>query len=159
MKKINILLTSVVLMTTLFVGTTEAGYIEPGSESEPLVSKTYVDKMKVEIDNKIREISNNSGNNSGGGTQGTSEEFQVIELKKGQTLTADASAEIIVRSGTVTALGSKDGGISNITEGKDLQTGDQIKLNHLIIIPRTDGRGIQVKSDGTFIMIKGRYKL
>ena len=172
MKKINILLTSAVLMTTLFIGTTEAGYIEPGSESDPLVSKTYVDKKNnevkasldsnatklAEMQKSIEHIMINGGNNSGGASQGTSEEFKVIELKEGQTIIADASTEIIVRSGTVTVIGSKNGGISDITEGIDLQTGDQIKLNHLLIIPRSDGRGLQVQTDNTFIMIKGKYR-
>ena len=31
-------------MTTIFMSTQKAGYIEPGSEEDPLVSKTYVDK-------------------------------------------------------------------------------------------------------------------
>lgn len=134
MKKLNIFLTSAILMTTLFIGTTEAGYIEPGSESDPLVSKTYVD-------NKNNEM-----------------KFRVVELNKGQTIIAEGGAEIIVRTGTVNAIGSTAGGISDITEGEDLLTGDQIKLNHLLLIPRSDGRGLQVKTDNTFIMIKGNYK-
>lgn len=172
MKKINVLLTSAILMTTIFIGTTEAGYIEPGSESDPLVSKTYVDKQNNEVktnldsnttkiaqlEKNIEDLIRNGGGNSGGGNQGTSEEFKVIDLKKGQTIIAEASTEIIVRSGEVTAIGSKEGGLSDITEGIDLQTGEQIKLNHLLIVPRSDGRGIQINTDKTFIMIKGRYR-
>lgn len=180
MKKINIVLTSAVLMSTLLVSTTEAGYIEPGSETDPLVSKSYVDKKDEDIKNisnlntnKIENIEKNvetiksdieilrndinNQNNSNENTTSTSETFKAIELKKGQVLIAEESTEIIVRSGTANAIGSENGGISDITEGKDLKSGEEIKSNHLLIIPRSDGRGIEVKSNGTFIMIKGRY--
>lgn len=166
MKKINVFLTSAVLMTTLFIGTTEAGYIEPGSESDPLVSKTYVDnknnEVKVNSDSNTKRLAEIEKNieeikNSGGG-QGTGEKFKVLELKKGQTIIAEDGTEIIIRTGTVNAIGGIAGGISDITEGKNLETGEKIKLDHLLIIPRSDGRGFQVKSDRAFVMIKGRYK-
>lgn len=169
MKKINIIAASTILITTLFAGTTQAGYIEPGSELDPVVTQSYVDKKfdeikKDSISNKgkieqlekdIEGISKDSGNNN----QITADVFKVVELKKGQTLTAGESTEIIIRSGNVTAIASKNGGISDITQGKDLQTGDKIDLNHLLIIPRSDGRGIEVNLDGTFIMIKGKYEI
>lgn len=182
MKKLNIVLTSAILMTTILVSTTEAGYIEPGSETDPLVSKSYVDKKteeaksisvlntsKIEnieknvetIKTDIKNIKNdiNDQNNSNESTTSTGEKFKVLELKKGQVIIAEESTEIIVRTGTVNAIGNKNDGISDITEGVDLKTGEQIKLNHLIIIPRSDGRGIEVKSNSTFIMIKGRYSV
>lgn len=172
MKKTNIIVTSGVLVLTLFASSSQAGYIEPGSESDPLVSKSYVEqkfnevkknsdlnqdkleKMQKDIEKIVEDNKNNTG-----GNQGSAEVFEVLELKKGQTIIADESAEIIVRSGTVTAIGSANGGLSDITEGNDLVTGDQVDLNHLLIVPRTDGRGIQVKGSIAFVMVKGKYRI
>ncbi len=153
-KKIYIMATGVVLMTTLFAVTTEAGYTNPGSESDPIVSKTYVDKKVTELKNDIANIKPGS---TGGSSQASSEVFVVLELKKGDTIIAKESTEIIVRSGEVHAIGSVNGGLSDITEGTDLKTGQIIKPNHLLISARDDGRGISVKSGDTFIMIKGKY--
>lgn len=172
MKKTNIILTSAILMSTVFMSTSQAGYIEPGSEADPLVSKTYVDKgfndakknsdinkekleaMEVKLDKALAENQNQNNNN-----QNSSEKFKVLELKKGETILAEESTEIIVRSGVVNAVASENGGLSDITQGVDLKSGNQIKINHLIIVPRSDGRGIEVKSNDTFIMIKGGYKI
>ena len=98
-------------------------------------------------------LENNPNNQNAG------EKFKVLELKKGETILAEESTEIIVRSGVVNAVGSENGGLSDITQGVDLKSGQQIKVNHLIIVPRSDGRGIEVKSNDTFIMIKGGYKI
>lgn len=171
MKKLNIIVTSAVLMTTLFVGASEAGYIEPGSEADPLVSKSYVEKkfnqvknssdsnqIKLEeIEKNIENILENNGNNNESGNVVASENFKVVELKEGQTIIAEENTEIIVRSGRVSAIAGIRGGISDITGGIDLQTGDEVSLNHHLLIPRSDGRGIEVMSNGTFIMIKGKY--
>ena len=165
MKKINVIVTSAILMTTLFVGASEAGYIEPGSETDPLVSRSYVEKKFDEVKNisasnkkKIEEVEEalkNNGNNNE--NISSSENFSVLELKKGQTIIAEKNAEIIIRSGKVEAIAGESGGISDLTEGLDLQSGDEIALNHHLLIPRSDGRGIEVINDDTFIMIKGNF--
>ncbi len=178
MKKTNIIITSAILLSTVFMSTSQAGYVEPGSEADPLVSKTYVDKgfsdakknsdinkeklekieQKMEkleaMEAKLDKALENNPNNQNAG-----EKFKVLELKKGETILAEESTEIIVRSGVVNAVGSENGGLSDITQGVDLKSGQQIKVNHLIIVPRSDGRGIEVKSNDTFIMIKGGYKI
>lgn len=169
-KRMYVIATGMAVIATLITTTGEAGYIDPGSESDPIVSKTYVDKkvndLKQSLDiilqkttKDIESIKESNKNNVGENVQGVSEAFKVIELKKGEIIMADESSEIIVRSGVVHAIGSKNGGLSDITEGIDLQTGQQIKSNHLLIIPRSDGRGIEVKSNDTFVMIKGKYKI
>lgn len=166
-KKIYMMATGMVLMTTLFVATSQAGYIDPGSESDPIVSKTYVDKkineLKSGLDLKLEKVTKDidaiveNNKNNGGSGQAVSETFEAINLKKGEIIIADASTEIILRAGAVNAIGSKNGGLSDITGATDLQTGQEIKLNHLLIVPRSDGRGIEVKSNSAVIMIKGKY--
>ena len=147
---------------------------EPGSEADPIVTLSFVDKkieqikyyidssLKIsrqdiddfaakleEMDALVKELEKKVEN---------SLTFEVIEMKKGQSLIADEGAEIIVRSGKSTAIYGQKGGLSDITSAKDLQRGEAIELNHMLIASRGDGRG--VKADSTvFLIIKGGYIL
>ena len=67
--------------------------------------------------------------------------------------------ELILRSGEATAVGNIDGdGVSDVTLGVDLKMGEKINRNHLLIVPRKDGRGIVAKTD-SWIMVKGKYEI
>ena len=85
--------------------------------------------------------------------------FSVIELSEGDRLICKASAEVILRAGSATAIANEYGdGISDVTEGKDLKEGETIPTNHLLIVPKNDGRGLFVHSH-SYIMIKGDYRI
>ena len=84
--------------------------------------------------------------------------FEVVNVKAWRTLIAGAGTEIIVRSGKVKALGGPGGGLSDVTTGTDLKTGQVVPPNHLIIIPRDDGRGLKTASEA-WIMVKGTYTI
>jgi hypothetical protein len=119
-------------------------------KSDPLVTLSYLDQrieaFKVYVDNNSQ------------GTTAKSAKFEVVEVKAGQTVIfTDASVEFILRSGDATAIASENGGLADLTEGVDLLTGDFVKKNHLMLIPRNDNRGIVAKSD-LWIMIKGTYE-
>ncbi len=109
-----------------------AGAPSPGSYEDPLVSQSYIDKY-------VRQ--------------------EVVTLSKGQQLVAAAGTEIIVRMGRAIAVDSEQGGLSNVTAGRDIKGGETIPLNHLIIIPRDDGRGFLVDSATVIIMIRGPYEI
>lgn len=183
-RKIHSIITGLVVLSSVIATNSEAGYTEPGSQSDPLVTKSYVDKkfneVKGDIKNEIDAgVKSNLGNikdkldsierdikllklredKDDGKVEIISAKFAVLELKRGQKILADESTEIILRSGVATALGSASGGISDITKGCDLVTGDSIEKNHLIIIPRTDNRGLEVKSNTIFVMVKGKYRI
>lgn len=157
-KKKYIGVVSVLLIALIIGGKAQANYTEPGSESDPIITKSYVDKklneFKVYID---KQINNNTGDNSN--VSSAEDKYIVLELVEGQQLIGDASSEIIVRSGKVRAIGSELGGISDLTDGKDLKTGDLVENNHHILIPRNDNRGVYIESENTFIMIKGNYNI
>lgn len=83
--------------------------------------------------------------------------WQVIELSAGLTIYASDTSEVVLRSGTAMAIGNKyDEGLSDITSGSDLKDGEYITKNHLLIIPRGDGRGL-VAVTTCFILYKGLY--
>jgi len=150
------------LGSVLFIGAftqiSTASFFEPGSKNDPMVTLSYVEKnnekLKYYIDQKIVE-------NLGGApvAEQSQTSFVAIQLFRGQSLLGSEGTEVILRSGEAAAIGNASGdGVSNITHGKDLKTGDKIDKNHLLIIPRKDGRGIIAKTD-TWVMVKGKYDI
>ena len=126
-------------------------FSEPGSESDPLVTLSYVnksiDQIRSYIDDKI-----DSGSSS------SSYELEILELNKGQFLIAKAGTEIILRGGKGTAIVSELGGLQDITEGVDLGQGVDIPAYHLLLVPRSDGRGVYCTTDAIF-MVRGDYEI
>jgi len=146
------------------VSLVQAVAAEPGSESDPIVSKSYVDAKVDELTNRIVQLVEeiNRLEETIMKMPAGSGKFEVIELKKGQKLIAGASAEIIVRSGKATAIEGKNGdSLADITSDQSLEykTGDVIPNNHLILVSRDDGRGIKAESDKVFLLFKGEYTI
>ena len=147
---------------------------DPGSSSDPLISLSYFENkikelkttlleeltgtfsikfeaLEKDVDKTLKEVSENGIS--------TSTEFKVITLSEGEMITCQAGTEIIVRSGKSIVVTSEtsSGGISDITAGKDLANGEEIVNNHLLIVPKADGRGIKAAITGA-VMIKGNYE-
>lgn len=128
-------------------------FSEPGSKDDPLVTLSYVnnkiDALREYIDVKLEKSSDNIA---------TTESLEIVELSKGEKLIATAGTEIILRGGRATAYGVEmDRGITDVTEGKDIDNEiDLLSANHLLLVPRDDGRGVYAVTDSIF-MIKGSY--
>lgn len=114
----------------------------PGSEDDPIVTKSYVDSQIA-------------GLKSGGTSSGT---YQAVQLTAGQKLTGDEGTEVILRSGEATAIDNGANGVSDLTGGSDLMTGQSVGQNHLLLIPRNDGRGIQAITE-IYVMVRGSYTI
>lgn len=110
-----------------------------GSQSDPFVSKSYVESSIIPYVNKVST-------------------FTVINLSAGQTLIGDAGCEIILRMGSATVIATQKGGICDTTVGGDWPSGSAVPANHNLIIPLGDGRGIKASGD-VIIMIKGSYSI
>lgn len=122
-----------------------------GTDSDPVVTKSYVD-------NAIAGIK--SGGNTPDNTGSDSEDgFQIIELKAGQQLTGYQDTQLVVRSGSVRAVIPGENGLSDLTDGSDITVNNvSVRANHLILVPRSDGRGIKARTD-SFVMVKGAYTI
>lgn len=109
--------------------------------------------------------SENSGNSQGSTAITADTTFKAIEVKKGQTIYAvGGSCELVLRSGSARIVspftGDNAQGLADFTGGKDLQNGENVPSNHLLLIPRgDDGRGITVTSSSAWIMVRGEYKI
>lgn len=108
-----------------------AATIVPGSDADPLVTQSYVDQFHGLV---------------------------VLEMSPGQKLECNGGTQVIVRSGTARAVASAQGGVCDVTGGKDLAQGERVALNHLLIVPRTDGRGI-IAETNLFVMVRGPHAL
>lgn len=131
----------------------------PGTANDPLVTKSYVDKQIQALKNQ-----DTGGGSSGGGSvvKVKEKELTVVELKGGHALYAKKGSEFIVRSnGKTTAFSPNANGIPDLTGGKDLPNGTEIPINHLLLFPLDDGRGIKVDASETrtiYVMVVGDYK-
>jgi len=103
----------------------------PGSVEDPLVSKSYVDARMS---------------------------FSSVELTEGQRLIGGDGTEIILRSGEATAIDNGYNGVADLTSGTDLMTGNQVGSNHLLLVPRADGRGITAVTD-IWVLVRGDYTI
>lgn len=91
--------------------------------------------------------------------------YEVIRLSKGQTITADASLELIPRSGSLNAVVTSETnrinkvGLSDLTGGKEILDGEPLETNHYILVSRADGRGVTAVSDECYLMVRGSYTI
>lgn len=161
--KRKILIGSIVLLLMFSIVATASNNI--GTEQDPVVTVSYVELKINELKNYIDQKLLNNASTSEAKEEiittdqpQTSATFEVIKLNKNQSLIGKDSTEIILRSGTATAIDNGINGISDLTEGKDLRSGDKIVCNHLLIVPRDDGRGILATSE-IWVMVKGGYEI
>lgn len=147
---------------------------EPGSEGDPLVSRSYVDKRISEV---MNVLSSGTGTTASDGLLANDEEimaqieylvkenidkssasaFAPVSVKAGETLVGGEGCEIILRSGKGVIITSTDS-VVNVTSGKDMKAWEEVPLSNLLIIPRNDGRGVKVTHDAWFI-VKGVYAI
>ncbi|NLN14643.1 MAG: hypothetical protein GX185_03445 [Tissierellia bacterium] len=130
-------------------------YSAPGSVEDPLVTLSYVNGL---IEERIEEVK--SYIDSKISKTGSFDQFEVVEIKKGELLVGKAGTEIILRGGKATAHGVEvNRGLSDITAGKDIDNEkNYLPANHLLIVPRDDGRGVYGVTDCIFL-IRGGYEI
>lgn len=117
----------------------------PGTDSDPLVSKSYIDTVVFPyIDNSV--------------SAATRSVLEVVYVDAGDTLHCKAGTELILRSGSAAAIASAQGGLSDVTAGTDLSHGAPLAANHLLIVPRNDNRGAYAETDCIF-MVRGGYSI
>ncbi|QSX06120.1 hypothetical protein JYG23_01245 [Sedimentibacter sp. zth1] len=164
MKKIILLVLVIALVLCLPISA------DPGDNTDPIIVLSYLNQRINELVSqykldKIEEIQKTTEEN-----QATIDELnkklensdestttlEVVNLAAGEKLIAGAGVEIILRAGTVTAIASDLGGLSDVTLASDIKQDVEIQKNHLIIVPRNDGRGVLAQTDA-ILMVRGSY--
>lgn len=125
--KISVVILLSALVISLLGYTAFAGTGEPGGSGDPLVTQSYVDQYV---------------------------QWKVADLKTGQVLKGSAGSEFILRRGQAAVVDTTSNGIPDITAGVDINAGSPVTMNHLLVIPRDDGRGIKAVAPAV-VMYRG----
>lgn len=141
-KRTTVILVIVALLMGIAVGVGVYGATQ--DDSTVLVSLDYVENV---LKPWVKEQTN-----------GSDSTFTVVYLTKGQRLMAEGSMELVVRSGSANAISPvANQGLSDMTAGAEILNGKKSPVNHLVLIPRGDGRGIIVTSSECYVMVRGPY--
>ncbi len=160
---------------------------QPGSELDPLVTKSYVDAKiaalggsvstplpggtGVPVDNAaVTQLQTDVGelthfiidaltgvDTLNARMNAVDSGFVVVEVQAGKTVLLSGGAELIVRSGKAVAIQGTYGGLADVTSGADVLNGKPIVNQHLLISSRSDGRGIKLNTQTAYLLIRGGY--
>ncbi len=108
---------------------------DPGDVSDPVVTLSYIEDVLKE------EMS-----------------FKVVTLGNGERLMCEAGTELILRMGSATVIATQKGGLADVTEGVDLANKSNVPMNHHLVVPLADGRGIKA-NDYVLVMVKGDFEI
>jgi hypothetical protein len=84
-------------------------------------------------------------------------DFVSINPQAGQTLILENGTEAVLRSGSATVVAGPNG-LLDMTAGRDVGNGQAVGRNHLLIAPRTDGRGMHFTTS-SWVMVRGGFTL
>jgi hypothetical protein len=152
-----------VLTLILLLAFSTVIFAAPGDTSDPIVVLSYlneqiealISKYKLEdIDEMQKQIDNLDS--SGGSSSGMA--LEIVEIRDGEKIIAGSGSELILRGGEAVIIGSEMGGISDVTLGTDFVSGMSVVPNHLMIVPRDDGRGVYAEEYAIF-MVRGTYEV
>ena len=145
-----------IFFATAAVLATVTAFGAAGSEDDPLVSKSYVDD-KI---NQVLEIVNGGSVSldSSGSMSASGASYTPVYASVGQVVLGGEGTEIILRSGKGNIYITGADGIVDSTTGQNLTNGDTATKNHMMIVPRDDGRGVKV-TEAAWFLIKGDYTI
>lgn len=153
MKKKILIGLEILIATVMVIGATVYAN-SAGTEGDPLVSKSYVDDK---INQVIAMIKTGSSTSTDVSTS-TGDSYEPVYASVGQTVVGGEGTEIILRAGKGNIVISGADGIVDATTGQNLKGGSQATLNHIMIVPRADGRGVKV-TEAAWFLIKGDYTI
>lgn len=128
-----------------------------GNTGNSSLDEDTVKKIAEEI---AKEIASELINEALADVSSEGTEFVAVFVPEGGIVyPAGNSLEIILRSGNAVVVSPfENQGLSNITNGTDMGNGKSLTLNHQLLIPRNDGRGVKITSvGGAYVMIRGEY--
>lgn len=160
-KNKRIVIISSLTALTLLTGAVIAA--DPGSSGDPLITLSYLEQKMDSLKKELTELIGKSEPKEEEKQESTEIDtsafiFKIQNLKAGSTLKCGEGTEFIIRTGEMKAVASASGGLSDVTDGKNIDGDTIVPKNHHIVVPRDDGRGLSVVTGGA-IMIKGSYEI
>ena len=87
----------------------------------------------------------------------TAEDYAKFDVRVVDTL---ETKQFLVRSGAANAVApTANQGLSDMTVGGEILNGKKVPINHLVLVPRGDGRGIIITSSESYVMVRGPYSV
>jgi len=142
---------------------TVMAYASPGDNNDPLVTLSYItDVLIPDIDSRITEKVNTAVDEAvtdgEAATTAGADSFTLVNVKANYKIIGDEGTEFILRAGSGTIVATSQGGVADLTAGSDLTNGTDIPLNHHLLSPRNDSRGMRFSSDA-IVLVKGSYSV
>jgi hypothetical protein len=140
----------------------------PGDSSDPIVVLSYLNQRITSLiseygldtistlNTQIKDLQEKTNSTSGQSTTTTS--LEIVEIHTNEKLIAEEGTELILRGGEAFIIASELGGLTNVTKGKDFVKDMSVPANNLLIVPRSDGRGVYT-NDYAIFMVRGTYKV
>ena len=147
----------------------------PGTQEDPFITLNYLNnnfrpqimdevrgieqELSSAIDAKIAELEARlqSGQGTSSQTPGSADRFSVVTLSRGQTLTCSVGAEIMLRIGSATGVGSAPA-LVNYTDGEALSAGTALTANHMYLVT-IEGNGVRATADTVRVLVRGSYRI
>lgn len=123
-------------------------------QDDPLVSLSYLNQRLAALEKNITQESPKEQAPAGN----VENVLEVVELAHNQRLIVAQGSEMILRSGEASVIASSLGGLSDVTGGTDLSHGKAAPKNHMLIAPRSDGRGLSATRD-SIVLVRGSYRI
>lgn len=138
--------------------------IGDAGSSDPLITLSYLQASLISFKEEIQVMVSEQIKTALAALPGDSAtdpaaeaKWEILGLLQGDRLTGAGGTEMILRAGEALAIGNTENeGVADLTEGVDLKTGDTVQRNHHLLIPRPDGRGLDILVYST-VMVKGAY--
>lgn len=173
-KKKALIAAGVMLAVAFIVGVTVAATGVYGTQSDPLVTKSYIDSVQTginsslaqsvsdasadaqaRIDSKISSYTSSMQAKIDAANANAADTFVYVQLTSGQTVTVSAGSELMLRSGTAAA--GPAGSLTDTTEGAAAAASQALAQNHMYLAG-SDGTTVTASSDASF-MIRGTYSV
>ena len=82
---------------------------------------------------------------------------RVEELHSGQVIFGYIGTRMILRGGAATSFSRVDNGLADLTSGNEIFHGEDVPVNHEMLISRSDHRGLLITSEVAWVLIQGEY--
>ncbi len=152
-----------------------------GTSADPVVTKSYVDKCisdavnqvmanritDEDIDKTAHKAAELISLETGEDIELSVKEstsvaqpltYKAVELAANKVMIGEEGTEIIVRSGAVYIYITGIDSILDVTTGHSLVDKNSVSKDHLLVIPRGDGRGIRA-TENSWVLVKGGYSI
>ena len=146
-KRKRTLIAVAALALTLAAAATAYAVSSYGTQSDPLVTKSYLDEvLQPQLLEEFDDMLSDGA------------DFRVVTLQNGQVLSAEVGCEVMLRIGSASASGPDSPVLVDTTSGTTLENGGAMVKNHLYMITIVNN-GLKATANGTKVLVSGSYTI